>query len=49
MLMIRVNIPLQFSRDIFVYGEIIQMHTNHESSYTGLKLSRNENSQANKY
>jgi len=35
MLMIRVNISLQISRDIFVYGEIIQMHKIHENNYTG--------------
>jgi len=33
-LMIGVNVPLQMSRGIFVYGEIIQMHTIHEGSYT---------------
>jgi len=49
MLMIRVNIPLQISRDIFVYGEIIPMHTIHESSYTVTKLPRNGNSKAKKY
>jgi len=27
MLMIYVKVPLQISRRIFVYGEIIQMHT----------------------
>jgi len=32
--MIRVNVPLQISRDIFAYGEIIQMHTIHEGKHT---------------
>jgi len=31
MLMILVNIPLKISRGIFVYGEIIQMHTSNKS------------------
>jgi len=38
MLMIRVNIPLQISRGMFVYGETIQMHTILESNYTVVKL-----------
>jgi len=39
--MICVNISLQISRRIFVYGEIIQMHTFHESNSTVIKLPRN--------
>jgi len=38
MLFIRANKPLRISRGIFVYGEIIQMHTIHESNYTIIKL-----------
>jgi len=49
MLMIHVNIPLQISRGIFVCGDIMQMHTIHESNYAVIKLSRNENSQVKKY
>ena len=49
MLMIRVNIPLQISRGICVYGEIMQMHTIHESNHTVMKLPRNENSKEKKY
>jgi len=44
--MIRVNISLQISRCIFVNGEILQMHTIHESNYTVIKLPRNGNSKA---
>jgi len=44
--MIRVNIPLQISRVIFVYGEIMQIHTIHECNYTVMKLPRNGNSKA---
>jgi len=29
--MLMINIPLQISRDIFVHGEIIQIHTIHEN------------------
>jgi len=46
--MIRVNVQLQISRGIFVYGEIIQMHTTHESKYTVIKLPRNGNTKAKK-
>jgi len=31
---------------IFVNGEILQMHTIHESNYTVIKLPRNGNSKA---
>jgi len=43
MLMMRVNVSLQISRCIFVDGEILQMHTIHESNYTVIKLTRNGN------
>jgi len=46
MLMIRVNVPLEISRGIFVYGEITEMHTIHESNYTAIKLPHNGNSMA---
>jgi len=39
----RINVPLQISRGIFVYGEIIQMHTIHETNYRVIKHSRNGN------
>jgi len=48
MLMIRVKVPLEFSKGIFVHGEIIKMHTIHESNYTAIKLPRNGNSKAKK-
>jgi len=48
MLMIRVNVPLQISRGVFVYGEIIQMHTIFESNYTVIKQPRHGNSKAKK-
>jgi len=48
MLMIRVNVSLQISRSIFVYGEVIQMHTIHESNYTATKLPRKRNRKAKK-
>jgi len=41
MLMIRVNVQLQISRGYFVFGEIIQMHTIHESNYTVINQPRN--------
>ena len=44
MLMIRMNIPLQISTGIFVYGKIIEMHTILESNYTVIKLQSNGNS-----
>jgi len=44
--MIRVNVSLQISGCIFVNGEILQMHTTHESNYTLIKLPRNGNSKA---
>ena len=49
MSMIRVNVSLQISRCIFVYGEIIQMHTIHENNYALIKLPRNGNSKAKKF
>jgi len=33
MLMICVNAPLQISRGIFAYGEIIQIHTINKGNY----------------
>jgi len=48
MLMIHANVPLQITRDVFVYGGIIKMHTIHESNYTVIKLPRNGNSKAKK-
>jgi len=48
MLMIHVNDPLQISRGIFVWGEIIKMHTIHQRKYTVMKLPRNVNSKAKK-
>jgi len=41
--MIRVNVPLQSSRGIFVCGEIVQMHTILESNRTVIKVPRNGN------
>jgi len=32
-------------KSIFVYGEIIQMHTFHENNYTVIKLTCNGNSE----
>jgi len=46
--MIRVNVPLQSSRAIFVYGAIIQMHTILESKCTVIKLPLNRNFKAKK-
>jgi len=48
MLMIRVSVQLQIPRGIFVYGEIIQMPTIYESTYTVVKLPRNGNIKAKK-
>ena len=48
MLMIRANVSLQISGSIFVHGEIIQMHTIHESNYAVIKLPSNENSKEKK-
>jgi len=48
MLMIYVKVPLQISRGIFVYGEIIQMHTIHKSNYAVIKQPRNGYSKAKK-
>jgi len=46
--MILANVPLQSSRGIFVYGEIIQMHTILESNCAVIKLPRNRNVKAKK-
>jgi len=46
--MIRVNVPLQISRGICVYVEIIQMHTIFESSCKVTKLPSNGNFKAKK-
>jgi len=48
MLMIHVNVSPQISRDVFAYGEIIQMPTTYESYYTVIKLPRNGNRKAKK-
>jgi len=48
MLVIRVHAPLQISRSSFVYSEIIQMHTIHDSSYTVIRLPRNWNRKVKK-
>jgi len=44
--MMHVNVSLQISRCIFVYGEILQMRTTHECNYTVIELPRNGNSKA---
>jgi len=41
MLMMRVKVSLQILRCIFVHGEILRMHTIHESKYIVIKLPRN--------
>jgi len=46
--MIYVKVPSQISRGIFVYGEIIQMHTIRKRNYTVVKQPRNGNSKAKK-
>jgi len=46
--MIRVNVRLQSSRGILVYGEIIQKDTILESNRTEIKLPRNGNFNAKK-
>jgi len=46
--MIHVNVPLQISKGIFVYGEVIKMYTIREGNYTVIKLSRNWNSKSKK-
>jgi len=46
LLMIRANVSSQISRSIFVYGEIIQMHTFSETNCTVIKLPRNGNNKA---
>jgi len=46
--MMRENVPLQSSRGIFVYGEIMQMHTILDSNGTEAKLPRNGNFKAKK-
>jgi len=43
-----VNVPLQITRGIFIYGEIIQMHTIHEGNYAVISQPRNGNSKAKK-
>jgi len=48
MLMTRINVPLEISKGIFVYGEVIQIHTIHEGNDTVIKLPRNGNSKAKK-
>jgi len=48
MLMIRINVPLQITRGIFVHGDIIQMHTIHENNYTVIKQPRDGNKKAKK-
>jgi len=48
MLMICAKVPLQISKGIFVYGEIIKMHTIHKGNYALIKLPRNGNSKAKK-
>jgi len=48
MLMIRVNVPLKISRRIFAYGEIIQMHTFHDSYYIVIKQPSDGDSKAKK-
>jgi len=47
-LMIHVNVPLQISNVIFVYGDIIKMHTIRKGNYTVIKWPRNGNSRAKK-
>jgi len=42
------NVPLQISRGIFVYGEIMQTHTIDVSNETVIKLPRNGNNKAKK-
>jgi len=37
--MIRVTVPFQVSIGIFVYGEIVKMHTIHERNYKVIKKS----------
>ena len=37
------NVSLQISRDSFVCGKVIQMHTIHESNCTVTKLPHNRN------
>jgi len=48
MLMIRVNVPLQISSGIFVYNEIIKMHTILENNYTVTKLPNIGNNKVKK-
>jgi len=42
--MIRVDAASHISRGIFVYEEIMQMHTIHEKNYKVIKEPRNGNS-----
>jgi len=44
--MIRVDAASHISRGIFVYEEIMQMHTIHEKNYKVIKEPRNGNSKA---
>jgi len=48
--MIHVNVPLQISKSkgIFVCGEIIKMHTIHESNNAVIKLPSDGNSKVKK-
>jgi len=46
--MIRVSIQLHISRGIFVYGEIIKMHTIYEHNHIVIKLPRGGNNKAKK-
>jgi len=46
MLMIRVNVPLQISRGILVYGETTQMHEIRERNCIVIKLPHNATSKA---
>jgi len=46
--MIYVKVPSQTSRGIFVYAEIIQMHTIRKSNYTVVKQPCTGNSKAKK-
>jgi len=46
--MILVSVPLEISSGIFVYDEIIEMHTIHENNHKIIKEPRNGNSKAKK-
>jgi len=47
-LLILVNVPLEISSGIFVYDEIIQIHTIHKNNHKMIKEPHNGNSKANK-